>query len=171
VTSPLDTGDLAFQLAQALLGRMVQRLTDQGRAPARAFVSADVAAPEFADPCGGVAWTRIASVGVGTAQATPDINPYGQPPVGYSTLIEAGIYRCQVSPVTAKGKAKRPDQITGEALDTARDRTALLDAVACDFPTDIAEADCDGWTVSPWLPITDYVGGWLTVTVNHSIVH
>lgn len=160
--------DVAYQLADALLGHIVDRLTELDAAPKRAYVCADVGVPSD-DCCAGTVWVRVASI-IPTDGST---NPMRQlvsagtgTPSGHAILLEAGALRC-APVIDRKGRPPSVDAMRETALNTARDRDAIRKAVVCDFADDIDQLGCDGQVPAPWLPLFtgECAGGYLTTQV------
>lgn len=164
--------DVAFLLAQALLGRFVQRLTDAGVAPAKAFISDGASVPAD-ECCDGLAWVRV-----GQIQPTDgSSNPYSEmrntpiPTPGHSIVLEVGVLRC--APVLdEQGNAPSADEYTEAALAAAFDRQSLRMAVLCDFVDDINAVNADGQIPGPWTPLDagGCAGGYMTTSVGTSMI-
>lgn len=168
------TPDLAFTLAEALLGRIVARMAGQGREPRKAFVYDGPAVPAD-DCCEGLVWVRIGTITPTDGSADPYREMRNLPagPSGATILYELGVLRCSVAPpVDEDGYAPTADDFTADARNAASDRQSLRLAVMCDFPQDLMAAMCDGQIPGPWIPVDagGCSGGWMTVTVGTSIV-
>lgn len=162
--------DLAFQLAELLLARITDRLTDAGDRPGRIMIS-DGIIPPIDDCCEGLLWARVTQITATDGAGTPVALIYNGsiPTMAASIGLEAGILRC--SPVLgADGEAPDPDAVTASALQAAADRTQLRMAVLCDFPKDIVALDCDGQAVGAWIPVDGggCNGGFITTAVGAS---
>lgn len=163
--------DVAFTLAQQLLGRIMDRLRDAGDPPKRAYVSDGSTVPAD-ECCDGIAWVRVARIIATHGDGTPvsEIPNSSVPTMGASITLEAGILRCVTTPVDGQGRAPSPEEFTADALQAAADRTQLRMAVLCDFPADIIAIDADGQAVGAWVPISvgGCGGGFLTLDVGAS---
>lgn len=172
VSSPQP--DLAFSLAEALLGRVVTRMTALGRPPGRAFVYDGPAVPAD-DCCEGMVWVRVGTIQPTDGSADPYREMRNLPagPSGATILFELGVLRCTVAPpVGEDGEPPTPDDFTEDARRAGNDRQSLRLAVMCDFPTDLIAAMCDGQIPGAWIPVDagGCSGGWMTTTVGTSIV-
>lgn len=162
--------DLAFTLAEQLLGHIKDRLT--GDIPKRIYVYAGSAVPAD-DCCAGMLWIRVGQV----EPTAADGNTYrlmlnaGTPVPGHNVLLEVGVLRCGPI-IDEQGYAPTGADFTAAAMQAAADRQAMRLAVLCDFPADLIAANADGQIPSTWIPIeaADCVGGYMTVIVGTSIV-
>lgn len=164
--------DVAFQLAEALLGHMMVRLLEADNPPARSFIS-DGVAPPGDDCCAGIAWVRVATViptdGDGNAYRVMLNSPAG--PWGHSIFLEAGVLRC--TPVLDEQGNPPPDcDYTAAALLAASDRQALRMALICDLPANIIAAGADGQIPGNWTPIDagGCGGGYITTQIGTTLV-
>lgn len=166
------TPDTAFTLAEALLGRIMDRLTDLGCPPLLAFVFSGVAVPA-ADCCQGMAWVRVGTIQPtdGSYDAYTKMANLPATAQGATIALEAGLLRCAKG-IDGDGEAPRPSEYQEEALRAAVDRDAVRRAILCDFPADILAANADGHVPGPWVAIDvgECTGGAMTTTVGTTLV-
>lgn len=164
--------DVAFQLADALLGHIVQRLTDLNAAPERAFVCGESTVPAD-DCCDGLVWVRVATIIATPGDGSQDrtLRPAVAPIPAHATLLEAGAMRCAPT-LDEQGNPPAPEEYTASALASAQDRQAIRAAIECDLPADLVALNADGQLVGAWLPIDDggCAGGYMTTQIVTSII-
>ncbi|WP_375483335.1 hypothetical protein [uncultured Jatrophihabitans sp.] len=166
--------DLAFQLADRLLGHILDRLAAADATPGRAFVCAERTIPAD-DCCDGLVWTRVASIVPTNGDVAQDrsIRPAGDLPVGHAIRLEAGHLRCAPSPVDEGGAPPDPAEYTASAITSSVDRAAVRYAIECDLPADLLELQCDAQVVDQWAPLNaaGCAGGFITTSIVVTMVN
>lgn len=172
---PPPQPDLAFLLAKALLGHVIDRINAAGYPVAKSFISDGDTIPAD-DCCDGIAWTRVGALQTtdGSGDQIRDLLPAVTPMPGHGIVLEVGILRCSPAGpgIDEQGDPPAAADITSAALLAAQDRQFMRLAVECDLPKDIIKFQADGHIPGAWGPISagGCVGGFMTTTVVATIV-
>lgn len=163
----MTTPDTAYTLAQALLGRIMVRLTDADVAPGLSFVYDGPVLPAD-DCCQGLLWARLVQIeptdGSGDPYKTQ--RNVGVPVPGWLITLEVGILRC-IPEINEQGLAPSPDEYNAASLMAAFDRQQIRAAIMTDFLQDVRGNDCDALAPGPWIPADagGCAGGFTTVAI------